>query len=174
MKNAVLWDVAPCRSCVPPKRFTQVLHGSTSKKTTTFFIFKFVFLSISSWWMMNDVSCRWASPCHWLETYTGLYCHEWMFHPLSIVGCRETIHYCWAPSLVCSHIWISADSYEYFCPKDRERGSDKYGCQLSSSCGQSIVSGMLLCLFSVIVLVLVQLRHCQCRWGTAPSLGHYA
>jgi hypothetical protein len=57
MKNAVLWDVAPCRCCVnrsfgwtylhlqggrwrwyvPPKRrFTQYLHGATSQKTAFF------------------------------------------------------------------------------------------------------------------------------------------
>jgi hypothetical protein len=46
MKNAVFWDVAPCRSCVdrrffekqqPPKRrFIQDLHGATPQKTTFF------------------------------------------------------------------------------------------------------------------------------------------
>jgi hypothetical protein len=42
MKNAVFWDVAPCRSCVmeailPPKRrFTQDLHGATSQNTAFF------------------------------------------------------------------------------------------------------------------------------------------
>jgi hypothetical protein len=34
IKNAVSWDVAPCTSCVPPKRlFTQDRHGSTYQET---------------------------------------------------------------------------------------------------------------------------------------------
>jgi hypothetical protein len=48
MKNAVFWNVAPCRSCVnrrfggtcslhhPKRRFTQNIHGTTSQKTAFF------------------------------------------------------------------------------------------------------------------------------------------
>jgi hypothetical protein len=36
MKNAVFWDVTPCRSCVsvPPElRLSQDIHGATSQRT---------------------------------------------------------------------------------------------------------------------------------------------
>jgi hypothetical protein len=47
VKNAVFWDVAPCKSCVNRRfggtyllhcRFTQYLHGATSQKTPFFIV----------------------------------------------------------------------------------------------------------------------------------------
>jgi hypothetical protein len=39
MKNAVYWDMAPCRYRVPPKRrFTQDLHGATSQEMEFFIV----------------------------------------------------------------------------------------------------------------------------------------
>jgi hypothetical protein len=43
MKNAVFWDVAPCRSCVK-RQFTQDLHVATSQKTAFFAVFFLFFL----------------------------------------------------------------------------------------------------------------------------------
>jgi hypothetical protein len=46
LKNAIFWDVAPCRSCVNRRfggtnrlrRLTQALHGPTSQKTAFFIV----------------------------------------------------------------------------------------------------------------------------------------